>query len=121
MRYREKMETLPPAEMDEMRSAVQDALEMPYALKTSLKTFLCGHRVELLEALPAAEVDEMRSAVQSALEAVAGPGWRLIPVGGGARDIRSHDCDFVITHDSNKCGCQQCWDNVTLISARCLQ
>ena len=46
----------------------------------------------------------MRSAVADALEAAAGPGWRLIPVGGGARDIRSHDCDFVVTHDSNKCG-----------------
>lgn len=46
----------------------------------------------------------MRGAVADALETVAGPGWRLIPVGGGARDIRSHDCDFVVTHDSNKCG-----------------
>jgi hypothetical protein len=54
----------------------------------------------------------MRSAVADALETAAGPGWRLIPVGGGARDVRSHDCDFVVTHDSNKCGlgvltCQQ--------------
>lgn len=70
---------------------------------TAEKTdFTC--REDLLETLPAVEVDEMRSAVASALEAAAGPGWRLIPVGGGARDIRSHDCDFVVTHDSNKCG-----------------
>ena len=53
-----------------------------------------------------AEAEEMRSAVADVLEKVAGPGWRLIPVGGGARDIRSHDCDFVVTHDSNKCACE---------------
>jgi DNA polymerase/3'-5' exonuclease PolX len=64
--------------------------------------FSLMHREDLLETLPAVEVDEMTSAVADALETAAGPGWRLIPVGGGARDIRSHDCDFVVTHDSNK-------------------
>lgn len=65
-------------------------------------TFWLRCRQELLEDLPVAEVEEMRTAVQDALEAVAGAGWRLINVGGGARGIRSHDCDFVVTHDSNK-------------------
>lgn len=62
----------------------------------------CCSREELLENLPVAEVEEMQTAVADALEAVAGSGWRFIPVGGGARGIRFHDCDFVVTHDSNK-------------------
>jgi hypothetical protein len=83
-------QALPPAAGEVMEAAPPDR-----------KVVTC--RKDLLETLPAVEVDEMTSAVADALETAAGPGWRLIPVGGGARDIRSHDCDFVVTHDSNKC------------------
>lgn len=69
-------------------------------LSAWLKTMCC--RQELLEGVPAADMEEMREAVADALEAVGGSGWQLIGVGGGARGVASHDCDFIVTHNSNK-------------------
>ena len=53
--------------------------------------------------MPAEDVEEMQAAVAAALEASVGEGWRLVPVGGGARGVRSHDVDFIVTHD-DRCG-----------------
>ena len=48
-----------------------------------------------------AEVREMEVATLAALEAVDGPGWRVVRVGGGQRGLPSHDADFVVTHDTD--------------------
>ena len=58
-------------------------------------------RDDLLEDPAEAEVREMEAATLAALEAVDGPGWRVVRVGGGQRGLPSHDADFVVTHDTD--------------------
>lgn len=82
-------------------SGIDEGADTPESSKSM--PYHCCFRSDLLEDVPAAEAEEMRAAVTDALEAVAGGGWRLIGVGGGARGIASHDCDFVVTHPSNQC------------------
>ena len=64
-------------------------------------------RDDLLEDPVEAEVREMEVAVQAGLEAVDGPGWRLVRVGGGQRGLPSHDADFVVTHDTDPDRCEE--------------
>ena len=58
-------------------------------------------RDDLLEDPTETEVREMEAATLAGLEAVDGPGWRLVRVGGGQRGLPSHDADFVVTHDTD--------------------
>ena len=58
-------------------------------------------RDDLLEDPNEVEVREMETATLAALEAVDGPGWRVVRVGGGQRGLPSHDADFVVTHDTD--------------------
>jgi hypothetical protein len=64
-------------------------------------------RDDLLEDPVEAEVREMETATLAALEAVDGPGWRVVRVGGGQRGLPSHDADFVVTHDTNPERCAE--------------
>ena len=44
------------------------------------------------------EVEEMMAATLAALDAVDGPGWEIVKVGGAQRGQPGHDTDFVLTH-----------------------
>lgn len=69
-----------------------------------------------------AEVREMEAATLAGLEAVDGPGWRLVRVGGGQRGLPSHDADFVVTHDTdpNRCDAMRhcCGSHFVTVSTR---
>ncbi|KAK9827505.1 hypothetical protein WJX74_006340 [Apatococcus lobatus] len=82
-------------DLDEAIAAGQAPSQLQPAARFSL-----AHRHDLLEPTPRQDLEEMLSVVSQELKALAGPGWEMEVVGGGAREEASHDADFVLSHPS---------------------